>query len=322
MQKIKEISLQGVANKEVFDQWEEKVISLPYTPPLDWEILLSFFRSHQILGIEQITLTSYERFFYLKNTFGFLRVMHHNTAPELTLSLFTPDQTVLPLIEQKIRRMFDLDLNTSILDDSFLMHPLLNPIWRTYPGLRLASGWDTFETAINTILGQLVSVQRAKTLMQQLIEHQGEQIINPITNEKVYLFPTPRKLANANLENLGTTQNRKKTIKEFSRRIADKEVMLETQNIDSLKEDLLKIPGIGPWSAEYIALRALGDRDSFPATDLVLKRALKEYPNIDLEKLKPWRSYAAISLWRHSMKPPSDIKLTLNIKDENYDLCI
>lgn len=138
--------------------------------------------------------------------------------------------------------------------------------------------------------------------MKQLIELQGEQITHPLNGEKVYLFPTPEILSKADLTSLGTTQIRKKTIKEFSRRVAEKQIDLTTQNMNELKENLLSIPGIGPWTSEYIALRAFGDPDSFPAKDLILKRALEKYPDIDIETLRPWRSYAAIYLWKHYLE--------------------
>lgn len=280
--------------------YKETQIILPYNPPLNWEILLSFFRSHQIIGVERITNTSYERNFKLDGIIGSLRVTHHDREPQLILNIFTDHQTILPVLEQRIRKMFDLNINFSAFSPQFLQHPLFSILWMQYPGLRLASGWDAFETAINTILGQLVSVSRAKDLTRQLVELHGEQIIHPITHEKAYLFPTPKKLVDADLTALGTTQVRKKTIKEFSRRVVDKEIDLETRNIDSLKTELLTIPGIGPWSVEYIALRALGDVDSFPATDLILKRAIEKYPDMEVEKLRPWRSYAAVYLWKHA----------------------
>ena len=191
--------------------------------------------------------------------------------------------------------MFDLDVNLSAFADKFSKHELFNVLWMRYPGLRLASGWDPFETAINTILGQMVSVSRAKDLMRELVERHGEQIVRPVTCENSHLFPSPEILAEADLTHLGTTQIRKKTIGEFPRLVAQKQIDLTTQDINGLNIHTW----FGPWSVEYIALRAFGDTDSFPGTDLILKRIVEKYPELNLERLCPWRSYAAIYLWKH-----------------------
>ena len=291
-------------------QFKEAVIALPYTAPLDWKSLLNVFKSHRLTPIETLSETTYERVFRMGDSLGALRVSHHASEPQLILQVFTDNQAVIAMVKQKVRKMFDLDAQYAAFATRFTQHPLLGALWMDWPGQRLASGWDVFETSVNTILGQLVSVKRAQALMKQLIELYGEKVIHPVTGEQTYLFLSPETLAHADLTPLGTTQARKKTLKEFSRRVAKKEIDLSCEDIASLKEKLLEIPGIGPWSVEYIALRALGDADSFPATDLGIKRVLEKYPDLEIEELRPYRSYVAVCLWKQYLK------LSLNPKGE------
>ena len=199
-------------------------ISLPYNSPLDWQSLIAFFRFHQIIGIETISEMSYGRVFKIGNTFNSLNVTHHKKEALLILQVFTDHQTIIPWVVTKIRKMFDLDVNLSAFADKFSNHELFNVLWMRYPGLRLASGWDPFETAINTILGQMVSVSRAKDLMRELVERHGEKIVHPVTGEDSRLFPSPKILAEADLTHLGPTRIRKKTIREFSWLVAQKQI--------------------------------------------------------------------------------------------------
>jgi O-6-methylguanine DNA methyltransferase len=168
-----------------------------------------------------------------------------------------------------------------------------------FPGLRLPRGWDPFETAICAILGQLVSARHRATLIDQLVQNYGEEIINPLSGEKARLFPAPPVLAEAGLNAVKTTRGRRAAIRDFSRRLSNGVLSLEDrQEPAALRNALLKTKGIGPWSAEYISLRAVGDTDAFPRTDLILKRVLALHPELDLSAVKPWRSYAAMYLWK------------------------
>ena len=137
-------------------------------------------------------------------------------------------------------------------------------------------------------------------MVHQLVQSCGEKIVHPVTGKDAFLFPSPGIVAEANLKEVKTTQARKNTLKEFSRRVFRQELDLVTpQDADVSRELLQSIGGIGPWSAEYISLRALGHADAFPATDLILKRALAKHPDLNVDTMRPWRSYAAIYLWRH-----------------------
>jgi AraC family transcriptional regulator of adaptative response / DNA-3-methyladenine glycosylase II len=165
--------------------------------------------------------------------------------------------------------------------------------------LRLPGGWDGFETAVCSILGQLVSAEQRAQLVGQLVRGYGELIVDPVSGEKTRLFPRPEILAQSDLGEVKTTMARKEAIRDFSRRLLSGAISLsEAQDPMAFRKALLETKGLGPWSAEYISLRAIGDTDAFPKTDLVLKRALELHPDLDLERIKPWRSYAAIYLWK------------------------
>ncbi len=275
-------------------------LTLSYRPPLDWQALLAFYRSHQVSGVETVSEFAYERVFRLGKALGFLKVTQDEGKPQLRLQVAIDDPTVLFTIAQKVRQMFDLDSDPLLIANSFQTHKFLDSLGKKYPGLRLARGWDPFETAICTILGQLVSVSQARALVAQLVENYGERVAHPITSEVAFLFPTADALALSDLGAVKTTQARKNAIKEFARLVFSKEIDLQIpQDADTARKRLLSIFGIGPWSAEYIGLRALGNTDAFPGTDLILKRAIEKHSDLDLETIRPWRSYAAVYLWKH-----------------------
>jgi 3-methyladenine DNA glycosylase/8-oxoguanine DNA glycosylase len=193
--------------------------------------------------------------------------------------------------------MFDLDADPMDVGDRFASHPVLGPLWDERPGLRIGRGWDPFEVSISTILGQLVSTAQGRALVRQLVENHGRSVVHPVTGEPVRLFPSPETLASAGLEQVRTSQARKQAIRALSGLVASGALDLRSEDVGELKRRLLSLPGVGPWTSEYIGLRALGDADAFPGTDLVLKRAQASHAGFDLDSLRPWRGYAAACLW-------------------------
>lgn len=290
-------------------------ILIPYRKPFDWPGVLAFHRAHEMTGIERAGEDFYERVFRFGEITGWLRITRHPERSVLSVSLLTSGALPADVVEARIRRMFALDADPETVGRVFGKHRVMGPLWAAYPGLRPSSGWDAFESSIATVLGQLVSVKRAKDLVRQLVTVYGEKITHPVRGGDAYLFPTPARLAGAGLDEIGTTRMRKRTITEFSRRVASGELDLSSPDIAAMKTALLSIPGIGPWSSEYIAMRALAHHDSFPGADLILKRALGRHPGLDPAVFSPWRSYAAALFWRHhvetsvvstpTLKPPS-----------------
>lgn len=277
-------------------------LMLSYRPPLDWERLLAHYQVHQLHGLETIENGKYHRVFSLEGQVGALTLYptesNKKKSNQLRLEIYFSETKLLYKIVQRVRQMFDLDSDPILISNAFEFAPPLQKLNKKCPGLRIARGWDAFETSICTILGQLVSISHANQLVRKLIETYGESIQDPRTQKKLFLFPTPQTLAKADFTSLGTTQKRKETLREFSRRVQKNEIDLSSiQDSDQFKEHLCAIPGIGAWTAEYICLRALGETDAFPGTDLILKRATDQHPELELEKVRPWRSYAAIYLW-------------------------
>jgi AraC family transcriptional regulator of adaptative response / DNA-3-methyladenine glycosylase II len=274
-------------------------LKLSFRPPYDWQTLIRFYQSHLIPGVECVTEDSFERLFRIGNTTGFFRVQLVAGEPQLKLKILTEDPKILFEVVSRVRRMFDLDSDPMVIANVFAQNSLLSKLYARFPGLRLPGGWDPFETAIYSILGQLVSAEQRSELAGQLVRGYGAEIAHPISGERTYLFPGADILAECDLVKVKTTMARKEAIREFSRRVLSGAISLsEAQDPLLFRKALLETKGIGPWSAECISLRSIGDTDAFPRTDLILKRVLELHPDLDLTHIKPWRSYAAIYFWK------------------------
>jgi AraC family transcriptional regulator, regulatory protein of adaptative response / DNA-3-methyladenine glycosylase II len=277
---------------------EELTLSLPYRPPFAWAACLAYYRSHGIAGLETFADGGYERVFRFGKTPGWARVTHDPDGSRLRVQLLSAETRILSRLVQTIRRMFDLDSDPLLIANAFANNSHLEKLYRKQPGLRAPRGWDPFEIAISSILGQLVSIGQANRMISQLVDGYGESIRHPVSGAGMHLFPTPEALATAELDKVGTTGSRKATLREFSRRVAEGRLSLSsTQDPAGFRKSLLDIQGIGLWTAEYISLRCIADTDAFPATDLILKRSLQANPEIELECVRPWRGYAAAYLW-------------------------
>lgn len=274
-------------------------VGLPFKSPYDWQSMIQFHQSHSIPGVERVTSHSFTRVFRLANTIGFVQVRPASGKARLKVRMGPSDAAVRSEVLARVRKMFDLDSDPGAIAKSLKRVPLLATLCRRFPGLRLPRGWDAFETIICSVLGQLVSAGHRKALIGQLVSSYGEEVTDPLTAERIYLFPGPEVLATSDLSAVRTTSARREAIREVSRRVLNGTISFsDSQNFTALRRAILATKGLGPWSAEYISLRALGDSDAFPKTDLILKRVLALYPDLDLELTKPWRSYAASYLWQ------------------------
>ena len=273
-------------------------MNLPFKTPYDWQAIIQYFQSHSIPGVERITADSFARGFRVKNKLGFVEVRPLLAKSQLKVWILSEDPKTTSETARRVRKMFDLDCDPMLIAKSFEDIPLLAALCRRFPGLRVARGWDCFETAICTILGQLVSAGHRERLIGQLVSNYGEEVVDPSTSKRAYLFPAAGVLASSELSAIRTTSARREAIRDFSRRVLSWAISLaEDQDSAAFREALLETRGLGPWSAEYIRLRN-GDTDAFPHTDLILKRVLDLHSDLDLERIKPWRSYAAVYLWK------------------------
>ncbi len=276
------------------------VLTLPFRPPFDWETSLAYYRSHTIAGLESFGDGAYERRFRWEGGApGSVRVTLDPGPHRLRVEVSGSEIRSLARTAKAVRRMFDLDSDPLLVANAFAREPRLEKLRRKRPGLRSPRGWDPWETAVCAVLGQLVSIPQANRLIAQLVAGYGEIVRHPGTREEFRLFPTPGNLLRSDLAKVGTTGARKAVLRELARKVHSGEISLSSaQDPDAFRASLLAIRGIGPWTAEYICLRAIGDTDAFPATDLVLRRALEADGHMDISRVRPWRGYAAAHLWR------------------------
>jgi AraC family transcriptional regulator, regulatory protein of adaptative response / DNA-3-methyladenine glycosylase II len=274
-------------------------VNLPFKLPYDWQSILHFYQSHSIPGVEWVMEDSFTRVFRLGKIIGFVQVRVVADKGRLKARIVPAKAEIRSEVVNRIKKMFDLDCNPGEVEKCLGRVRLLAVLCRRFPGLRLARGWDPFETAICAILGQLVSAAYRATLIGQLVQNYGDEIVHPGTGKPAYLFPRAEVLATADLSSVKTTGARREAVREFSRRVLSGAIRFsDGQDYAALRRAILEIKGLGPWTAEYISLRAAGDTDAFPHTDLILKRVLARHPKLNLEPIKPWRAYAATYLWR------------------------
>lgn len=292
------------------------VLRLGYRPPYDFKALLAFLRTRALPGVELVDDASYARVFGPIEAPGWLRLSAwpgHEHA--LQLQLHCPQPTRLLGVVTTLRRMFDLDANPQAIADTFRHDGVLGPLIARHPGLRLPGGWDGFEIAVRAILGQQISVAAARTLAMRIVQRWGEPLPEPPPLAGLdRLFPTPDALARADLREVGLTTTRAATISGMAQALLDGRVDFSAESsLDAFVSRWVALPGIGEWTAHYIAMRTLGDPDAFPAADLILRReATSDAVPLSTKALteranawRPWRAYAVIHLWRGASDTPS-----------------
>ncbi|QSX76953.1 DNA-3-methyladenine glycosylase 2 family protein [Agrilutibacter solisilvae] len=301
---------------------ESLVLRLGYRPPYDFGAMLDFLRGRALPGVECVDADSYARVFPTGDEgggAGWLRVSHwpqkpgRETEHALRLELHGAAPARMLDIVGRLRRMFDLDADPRAIGEALSEDPRLRPLMLQRPGLRVPSGWDGFEIAVRAIIGQQISVAGARTLATRLSQRFGEPLAAPLAPGLDHLFPTPRALADVDLTTIGLTRARAATVRTMARALLDGQVDFQPERtLEDFTERWVALPGIGPWTAHYIALRALGHPDAFPADDLVLQRAVpNDGSRMSARALtarsqawRPWRAYSVIQLWRDSMPAP------------------
>jgi AraC family transcriptional regulator of adaptative response / DNA-3-methyladenine glycosylase II len=230
----------------------------------------------------------------------------------LQLEIHFPDTSMIHNIISRTRNMFDLDSDPVLVANCLELDAKSRPLLKKYPGIRLPSGWDAFEVSVASILGQLVSVERGRALVSDLIEMLGVDSNTSIEGRTIKFFPTPEAIAGSKLEGLKTTSMRKQTLIAFAKAVSEKKISLEpTQDVDEFLKNVRSVKGIGPWTANYMALKVLRHTDAFPGTDLILARALEIHTAEVVSQMSPWRGYAAALFWREyaaTLKKPKNTK--------------
>jgi AraC family transcriptional regulator of adaptative response / DNA-3-methyladenine glycosylase II len=225
----------------------------------------------------------------------------------LKLELHGPQPAQLLPVVTRLRRMFDLDAEPQAIADTLGRDGVLAPLLQRRPGLRLPGGWDGFEIAVRAVLGQQVSVAAARTFASRIVARWGEPLAVPALQGLERLFPSPDRLAEADLREVGVVRARAETIRGIARALLDGRIDFRAeQPLQDFVERWTALPGIGDWTAQYMAMRALSHPDAFPAADLILRRAAAgdagELSTKALTALaeawRPWRAYAVMHLWR------------------------
>ena len=283
-------------------------LSLGYVPPYDWPAMLRFFRARAVPGVEAVEGDRYVRTIELDAAHGTFAVSPSPAKEHaLSLTLRFPVVSALPVAVSRVRSMFDLDADVGVIHAALGRDPLLAGPIAARPGLRVPGAWDPFELGVRAILGQQIAVSAARDLAGKLVLAHGRALAGPGTEALTRLFPRPASLARAELAALGMPRARAATISAFARlALDDPELFAPSRPLERTLETLRSVPGIGEWTAQYIALRGLRHADAFPASDLGILRALADAngrrpaPAEVLARAEPWRpyrAYAAQHLW-------------------------
>ncbi|MBI5485960.1 MAG: DNA-3-methyladenine glycosylase 2 family protein [Deltaproteobacteria bacterium] len=277
-------------------------LRLAYRPPYDFHALLDFLAARAVPGLERVDAGGYARTLELPSGPAVVSVRAVPAAAALELRVRGAPALALFQLTVDARRCFDLAAEPALIAATLRGDPALAPLVRRRPGLRIPGAWDPFECVVRAILGQQVSVAAARTLAARLVRRAGAPLPAP-ADGLTHLFPSPAILASADLSGLGLTGARARAILAFARAVVDRRLDLRASPADVVAA-LVALPGIGDWTAQYVALRALGEPDAFPAGDLALRRAVggNHPPSTRAlaaraEAWRPWRGYAVFHLW-------------------------
>ena len=280
---------------------------LSFRPPFDWRALSAFLAARTIAGVEAAEDGRYRRTVRIvldgKEHHGWLSVGISPKKPTLRVSVSASLAKVVPPVLSRVKVLMDLACNPAEVAKT------LGPLTRRHPGLRVPGAFDGFEMAVRAILGQQVTVAGARTLAGRFAERFGDTIETPF-GSLTRLFPTANHIAAQSAESiasLGMPAARARTIAALARAVADKHVTLTpSADVETTLVALRAVPGIGEWTAQYIAMRALSWPDAFPHTDLGLMKALGHTNARRLlaagEAWRPWRAYAVMHLWQSLSK--------------------
>lgn len=265
-------------------------LQLHYRPPYDWEGVIDFFRHHAVAGVEEVTASGYRRNFSIAGEPAWLEVGRGRRAGALELALSLPDYSHLLPTVNRVRRMFDLDANPSVIEASLGRSPAFRPLLAARPGSRSPGHWSLFEAAIRAIVGQQVSTAAARGICASLA-----RACNPAGHP---VFPRAGDIASLDDSCFPMPGRRRDALRALCNTYRDREDELDLEALGQFK-------GVGPWTVAMVAIRGAGDPDIFPRGDLGLERTWDKISNNTgklqehAEQWRPWRSYAANLLWRH-----------------------
>jgi len=293
--------IRGLARQKVFHPENQYVFRLHYRPPYHWKGMLAFLASRAMPGVEAVESGTYRRSISLHGNHGYFEVSPDEKYDALTVRVQFSNSPSLFFIIERIRAMFDLNADWAAIMRTLKVEPVLAERVAADPGLRVPGCWNGFELTVRAILGQQITVQGATALAGRIAKTFGKPFA--ASSNLTHLFPESEVLADASLTSIGLTTARAETVRRFSRAVADGQISFEgIVDSEAFLAALREIPGIGKWTVQYVAMRALGEPDAFPSADLGLLRALhlQSASELDLraEVWRPWRAYAAMYLWK------------------------
>jgi AraC family transcriptional regulator of adaptative response / DNA-3-methyladenine glycosylase II len=278
-------------------------LRLPARPPLDGQALLDFLGARAIAGVEHTDAGTYSRSLALEHGGGLVALTPEASSVRCVLQL--DDLRDLTAAVSRCRRLLDLDADPVSISGQLEADPVLGEIARRHPGMRVPGAVDGFELAVRAIVGQQVSVPAARTVLGRLVERYGEPLAEP-AGPITHRFPTAEALAEVDPAELPFPRRRGEALRSLALLVSAEGLRFDAgADASAALAALLDIPGVGPWTASYVAMRALGDPDAFPAGDVGIRDALRrlgqpsEGPQATAvaEAWRPWRSYALMHLW-------------------------
>ena len=299
-------------NDEFFSSDAGLTVRLPYRQPFDWQGMLSFFRDRATPGVEQVHEDAYLRSISIKGQPGVIECRHAEKDSSVFLTLHGVATAEIFQVVQRAREMLDLDAPVAEITTAMKADKDLRGMINKCPGVRVPGAWDGFELTVRAILGQQVSVKAATTLAGRIAARYGAAIVLPASldgrAEQLKIerqFPTPEKLMRARFNDIGLVTSRAETIRRVATAVVHGDLSFDnSQDVDEFCQALTAIRGIGDWTAQYVAMRAMKSPDAFPASDLGLLKAIgkgEKTKPADLlrraEPWRPWRAYVALLLW-------------------------
>jgi AraC family transcriptional regulator of adaptative response / DNA-3-methyladenine glycosylase II len=280
---------------------------LPYRPPYDWVAMIRFLEARAIAGLEMVTKESYSRVIDVGEATGSITVTHAPDQSALRVAVRFPQWNVLPMIIARVRRMFDLSADPGSIASALSSDPILAPLISARPGLRLPGGWDGFEIAVRAVLGQQITLKAATHLAGRVVSAVGVPVKDTIGIPGLtHAFPRPDRFNARALARLGMPKDRAAALEGVAAAImADPHLFDPRRDLADAVARLRNLRGIGEWTAQYIAMRALGESDAFLAADVGVQRSFASNgcrPGAaellaHAERWRPWRAYAVLHLW-------------------------
>ena len=293
--------IRRLARQKEIQSENQYLFHLHFRPPYHWRGMLDFLVARATPGVEVVESDSYRRTISLNGSDGYFEVSPDQGRDALLVRIDFGDPHSLFFIIERIRAMFDLNADWLAIVQSLRSDPVLAGRVEADPGLRVLGCWNGFEIATRAILGQQITVKGATVLAGRMVSRFGKPFCG--ARGLTHLFPPPEVLADAKLGDIGLTGARAETIQALARAVCGGKINFEgVVDSDEFLNRLCEIPGIGKWTAQYVAMRALGEPDAFPSSDLGLLRAMALGSSRELahraEAWRPWRAYAAMYLWR------------------------